>query len=257
MKIAFYAPYDFRAVGGAERFVLFFCRSLALAGCEVSLFGGHVPELEGVRCFDAFSGGFSGKFDICFTQAIYGFGGLPEADIYVHRYNGTTWGNLLARPHLFLHPRFWWWLFSELRSARDKHGYIFVSKCAEREMKMLGCRGKAIILPGGGGWEKDRFSGTKDNEALRLLFCGRSHDKVKRFDLIRTAFLQARAKMPEISLYVAGGQASQKSSDGIHYMGSLSDAEMKPLLQSCHVQINASFYEGFSLSLSEGIFQGG
>lgn len=265
MKIAFYAPYDFRAVGGAERFVLFFSHALALAGCEVSVFGRHLPKIEGVHCVDAFSGGFSQTFDVCFSQAIYGFGGLPKAGLYIHRYNGTSFGNMIARPYLFFHPRFWWWLYSELNSGKGKDGYIFVSKSAQDEMRMLGhrsCR-NSIILPGGGGWEKERFSADKASnssrhtEPLRLLFCGRIDDKVKRFSLIKNAFLQARQKFPQISLYVLGGEALKSRNDGIHYLGTLSDSDMLPILHSCQVQINASFYEGFSLALSEGIFKAG
>ncbi|MCJ8346300.1 glycosyltransferase, partial [bacterium] len=87
------------------------------------------------------------------------------------------------------------------------------------------------------------------------IFCGRFSDKVKRFPTILEALRIARKSNPEIHLYVMGGDLALQE-EGVVNLGALPWLEVREIYKKYSFQINASFYEGCSLSMAEGVFLG-
>jgi glycosyltransferase involved in cell wall biosynthesis len=154
---------------------------------------------------------------------------------------------------MLLHPRFWYWFYQEYYCARRSSQAFCVSEWAAKEASMLGAK-TPVVLPGAGGFEKDRCNGFSQDGPLSFLFCGRVEDKVKRVPWILEAFRKARKLHPEIVLHIAGSKKINEP--GVICHGDLKRDEIKKLLKSVHVQLNASYYEGYSLSLAEGQYQG-
>ena len=259
MRIAVVAPYDFSKIGGVENFVLSTCKVFAREH-EVSLVTHSKFNLENVKV-QTMSEVDQTQFDLCLSHAIFGGGEIPEANVYIHTFHGTILGNLKVRPWLWLHPRFWMWLGMEMASLKDKTGVIGVSDWACSEIRRMKWEGELRQIPSGGGFEESRYEmsqveRTIDEEALICVFCGRKDDKVKRFDWIARGIELARKKCPGVRLKVIGGE-KQPDDNGIEFLGNIPADKVGDLLSNCHVQINASHYEGYSLSISEGIFKAG
>ena len=255
-KIIIVAPYQLDKVGGVERFILSFtqaAQNISKACVIYNPFKFHSDSLNVIHELD------NTEYDLCISHAIYGLGAMPRARRRIHTFHGTILGNLFQRPWLWIHPKFLQWLAMESASRREKEGIIGVSDWAVREIHRMGYRGPIDQIPSGGGFESQRLSqprkSSKAHELL-CLFCGRSSDKVKRFALIREGIRLVRQKNENIRLLVVGG-TSAKSEPGIEYLGDKPYYEVLELMKKVQIQINASYYEGYSLSLSEGIFQAG
>ena len=255
-KIIIVAPYQLDKVGGVERFILSFAQAaqnISKACVIYNPFKFHSDSLNVIHELD------NTQYDLCISHAIYGLGVMPRAHRRIHTFHGTILGNLFQRPWLWIHPKFLQWLAMESASKREKEGVIGVSDWAVREIHRMGYRGPIDQIPSGGGFESQRLSEPRKSskaQELLCLFCGRSSDKVKRFALIREGIRLVRQKNENIRLLVAGG-TSAKSEPGIEYLGDKPYYEVLELMKKVQVQINASYYEGYSLSLSEGIFQAG
>ena len=255
-KIIIVAPYHLNRVGGVERFILSFAQASINIGLSCTIynpFGFKSNALNIIHEID------NSVYDLCLSHAIYGLGVMPKAHRRLHTFHGTILGNLYQRPWLWMHPKFLQWLAMESASRREKEGVIGVSDWAIREISRMGYKGPIAQIPSGGGFESQRIekprSSNKENELL-CLFCGRSSDKVKRFSLIREGIRLVREKNENIRLLVLGGSPA-KSEPGIEYLGDQPYHQVLKLMKTADVQINASYYEGYSLSLSEGIFQAG
>ena len=255
-KVIIVAPYRLNRVGGVERFILSFAEAAQNIGTSCVIYNplGFVSKsLNVIHEID------DNEYDLCLSHAIYGLGAMPKAYRRVHTFHGTILGNLYQRPWLWIHPKFLQWLAMESASRRGKDGVIGVSDWAIREIHRMGYRGPVSRIPSGGGFEAQRIKRPKSsgNESeLLCLFCGRSSDKVKRFNLIREGIRLVREKNKNIRLLVLGGSLA-KSEPGIEYLGDRPYSEVLNLMRKAQVQINASYYEGYSLSLSEGIYQAG
>lgn len=259
MKIALYAPYDLNKIGGVERFIRCFA-SCAAMNNEVHLFTSKPLNLEGVAIHELSEE--AKGFDLVLTHAVYGKQGSLTGKVHLHTFHGTILGNLRVRPWLWLHPKFWKWLRMEMSSLKGKDGVIGVSEWALNEIRQMGFGGELRQIPSGGGLEGERFryrktSPASSNNAVKFLFCGRKEDKVKRFWMIQDGFQLARKKCPlNLELHVFGGN-QQHGGEGEFFHGTIDFEEATQRLDEFDCQINASYYEGYSLSLSEGIFQGG
>lgn len=255
-RIIIVAPYDLSKVGGVERFIISFAEAARefVGECVIyNPFGFTHRKVNCIREIDEI------EYDLCITHAIYGLGSMPKARRRIHTFHGTTLGNLFQRPWLWMHPKFWQWLAMESASRREKNGVVGVSDWAIKEIYRMGYRGPIKQIPSGGGFESQRIKSPRkpslDGE-LVCVFCGRSTDKVKRFPMILEGFRLAHQKNDKIKLLVIGGCVGKVES-GVQYFGNQSYRDALNLLNAAHVQINASYYEGYSLSLSEGIFQSG
>lgn len=252
MKIAIYAPYDYSKIGGVERYVLSFIQACPKE-VQVYLISDHVPQE--LSCPVLSTHDFQNEsFDLCISHAIFGGGDLPKANKYIHVFHGTILGNLFVRPWLWLHPKFWTWLSMEYKSTKNKDGIVAVSDWAQSEVRQMGFRNPVQKIHSGGGFEKDRYQGLKDYSPS-FIFCGRFTDKVKRFQMILDGLRIARKSNPLIKLYVLGGDVTIKD-EGLVSLGSLGWDEVKEVYKKYCFQINASYYEGCSLSMAEGQFVG-
>lgn len=251
------APYELKRTGGVERYILSFCEA---ASKEVDLILFTQTNL-GIQPYQVRSLERvledGNDFDLCISHAIYGTGPLPRARVYLHIFHGTILGNLLTRPWLSIHPSFLKWWFLEQRSLRGKDGIIGVSTQACKEIRWMGYRGDIRKIPSGGGFESERYEGEVKPGALRVIFCGRAQDKVKRFPWILEGFSLARAEIPDMELIVLGPGDADHGLEGVSFLGDLNPKEVDMELEKAHVQINASYYEGCSLSISEGILKAG
>jgi glycosyltransferase involved in cell wall biosynthesis len=254
MRIAIVAPYDLAVIGGVERYILSFAKAICPEH-EVVLFTDSKPALDGVEV-SPLSSISASVFDLCLTHAIYGSSGLPKAHTYLHTFHGTILGNLRVRPWLLVHPRFLRWFWLEMQSIKAKHGIIGVSQRACQEIRSMGYGGALIRVPSGGGFQGEEFKGSKLDEGLKLLYCGRTSDKVKRFSMIEKGFRLAHFRNPKMELTVLGG-SKRPEKDGMIFKGERPYELGLKQVREAHLQINASYYEGSSLALAEGIFQGG
>ncbi len=250
------APYQLNRVGGVERFILSFAQAAQNIAMTCVIYNPLKFQSDELNIIHEIN---DNEYDLCISHAIYGLGVMPKAHRRIHTFHGTILGNLYQRPWLWMHPKFLQWLAMESASRREKEGVIGVSGWAVREIQKMGYRGPLCQIPSGGGFESQRIdqprASTNDDELL-CLFCGRSSDKVKRFNLIREGIRLVRQKNEKIRLLVVGGLPA-KSEPGIEYLGDKPYSEVLQLMRKAQVQINASYYEGYSLSLSEGIFQAG
>jgi glycosyltransferase involved in cell wall biosynthesis len=142
----------------------------------------------------------------------------------------------------------------EYKSTKDKDAVIAVSDWAQSETRQMGFKGPIQKIHSGGGFEKDRFLGEKDLSPS-FIFCGRFTDKVKRFEMILDGLRLARKSNPEIKLYVLGGDVSVQD-EGLVSLGALPWDQVREVYKKYSFQINASYYEGCSLSMAEGQFLG-
>ena len=194
-KVIIVAPYHLDRVGGVERFILSFAEAAQNIGMSCVIYNplGFVSKsLNVIHEID------DNEYDLCLSHAIYGLGAMPKAYRRVHTFHGTILGNLYQRPWLWIHPKFLQWLAMESASRRGKDGVIGVSDWAIREIHRMGYRGPVSRIPSGGGFEAQRIKRPKSsgNESeLLCLFCGRSSDKVKRFNLIREGIRLVRKKI--------------------------------------------------------------
>jgi|GEM_PF-999857 glycosyltransferase involved in cell wall biosynthesis len=257
MHVVLIAPYQLNRTGGVERYILSFARALS-EHADVTLYTDTLLDEESISVhpLDAILKD-QNTYDLCLTHAIYGSSPLPKAEIFLHTFHGTILGNLLMRPWLWIHPRFWNWLLLERRSLEGKDGIIGVSSWACREIRWMGYRGPLRLISSGGGLEKERVSSYYSKKQLKLIFCGRTSDKVKRFSWILKGFRLAREKVQNIELLVLGPRGCFPEEEGVRYLGDVSAYKVAEELSHAHVQINSSYYEGSSLALAEGIFQGG
>jgi len=254
MRIALVAPYNLEAVGGVERYILSFAKA-SQQDHEVTIFTDSKPVLDDVQVLPL-AAVDSMDFDLCLTHAIYGSEDLPRARRYVHTFHGTILGNLRVRPWLWIHPRFLQWLRLEFNSLKGKHGTVGVSQRACDEIRCMGYNGPLLKLPSGGGFEGQEWEGAKDSGVLKCLYAGRISDKVKRFSMIEKGFRLARSRDPHLELCVLGGSKGNHQ-EGVTFMGEQPYEVGLQKVRESHLQMNASYYEGSSLALSEGIFQGG
>ncbi|MCO4783771.1 MAG: glycosyltransferase family 4 protein [Candidatus Cloacimonetes bacterium] len=252
MKLAIYAPYDYSKVGGVERYVLSFIQACP-SDIEVTLISDKGSD--DISCpVLATDQVHTQSFDLCISHAIFGGQELPKSQKYIHIFHGTILGNLFVRPWLWLHPKFWTWLWMEYQSTKNKDGIIAVSDWARSEIRQMGFKGPVTMIHSGGGFEKDRFEGDKQLSPS-FIFCGRFTDKVKRFQMILDGLRLARKTNPEIKLYVLGGDVSIQD-EGLVSLGALPWNKVREVYKKYSFQINASFYEGCSLSMAEGQFLG-
>lgn len=250
------APYDLSKIGGVERFILSFAEAANKLSHRCVLYVPRGFNNPHVPCIDEIG---DTEYDLCISHAIFGAGVLPRSRRKIHTFHGTILGNLFQRPWLWLHPKFLQWLAMESSSRRGKDGVVGVSDWAIKEIHRMGYRGPIAQIPSGGGFEVDRIKVPKKaakNGELICVFCGRTDDKVKRFSMILDGFRLAYSKNQKLKLLVIG-ESTRKSEKGVEYLGNKSYPEVIQLMKSAHVQINASYYEGYSLSLSEGIFRAG
>ncbi|PCJ21088.1 MAG: hypothetical protein COB02_00440 [Candidatus Cloacimonadota bacterium] len=252
MKLAIYAPYDYSKIGGVERYVLSFLQACP-NDIETVLISDNIPSEATFRVIST-NEIEKENFDLCISHAIHGGALLPKAKKYIHIFHGTILGNLFVRPWLWLHPKFWSWLLMEYKSIKQKDGIIAVSNWASSETRKMGFKGPIEIIPSGGGFLNDKFCSEKKFSPT-FIFCGRFSDKVKRFSMILDAFRIAKLANPKIELYVLGGDLPFKE-EGIISLGALPWDEVKEVYKKCCFQINASYYEGCSLSMAEGVFLG-
>ena len=255
-KIIIVAPYQLHKIGGVERFILSFAEAAQNISEFCVIYNPFKFESDSLNVIHQLD---DTEYDLCISHAIYGLGVMPRARRRIHTFHGTILGNLFQRPWLWIHPKFLQWLAMESASRREKEGIIGVSDWAIREIHRMGYRGPVNQIPSGGGFESQRLSEPRkssDSSELLCLFCGRSSDKVKRFSMIREAIRLVREKNSHIRLLVVGGKFSS-SEPGIEYLGDKPYFEVIELMRKVQVQINASYYEGYSLALSEGIFQAG
>lgn len=255
-EIIIAAPYDLNKIGGVERFILSFAEASIKLARECVLYVPRGFEHPNIRCIYDID---DTEYDLCISHAIFGVGDLPKSRKKIHTFHGTILGNLFQRPWLWLHPKFLQWLAMESASRRGKDGVVGVSDWALREIHRMGYRGPITQIPSGGGFEEDRIKApraTSGDGDLICIFCGRTDDKVKRFSMILEGFRLAYSKNQKIKLLVIGG-STRKAEKGVEYLGDKTYPEVIQLMKSAHVQINASYYEGYSLSLSEGIFRAG
>ena len=257
MNIAMVAPYDLNQTGGVEKYVLSFCE-MAARNTKLVLFTDTVFESGNYQIRSLVSVKTDPQvYDICITHAIHGYSFLPRARRYMHIFHGTILGNLYARPWLVIHPSFLKWLLMEKRSMSQKNGIIGVSHQACDEIKRMGFQGQLRRIPSGGGSESHRYEDGLKSETLTIVFCGRTRDKVKRFQWILEGFILARKKYPEIELRVLGPGCEGIAIQGVHFLGKLEAHEVHKEFSKAHIQLNASYYEGSSLALAEGVLLGG
>ncbi len=254
MKIGLAAPYNLNSLGGAERYTRCLAKALSQKH-EVIVFTDQPPLDETGLSFLPLRDIKTEKLDLGLTQAIFGHLRL-QAKIRLHIFHGTILGNLKARPWLLIHPRFLGWLKGEFQALKEKDGIICVSRKAQEEVRQMGFSGPIRILKSGGGFSTEKgLARRMDDGKIRMLFLGRFDDKVKRFPMMLKGFQKARKVCPMLYFFVAG-TGSVPEADGLVPLGNLPREQALSWARRCDIQINASYYEGSSLSLAEGIFQG-
>ncbi|MBW7877094.1 MAG: glycosyltransferase [Candidatus Cloacimonetes bacterium] len=252
MKIALPAPYDLISAGGVERYILSLAKAL-MTNHEVVIYSDTNPgapftirPLNKARLDSA---------DLCITQAIYGQCQKPLSKKHIHIYHGTILGNWMARPWLLLHRKFWSWFLMERASLKGPDGVVTVSNQAMGEIHRMGYRGPLCLIPSAGGYVKDRGAFQKEHEFSQLaLFCGRPTDKVKRFPWIEEGIRQARLSGSSWKLIVLGNFLGKASDDSVIPMGNVDHLSVLEWMGKVDLQINASYYEGCSLALAEGMY---
>lgn len=158
----------------------------------------------------------------------------------------------------------WKYLFYLL----EKKSYQFTDKiiCVSNstkdiiEKKYSIDKSKLIYIPNGIDLNNFKPKKDKNTHTKNILFLGRL-DKRKGIDfLIRTMILVNKAD-PEITLHVVGEgklrskleKYSKKNNLSVIFHGKLSDKKLNDLYESIEIQIVPSIFEGFGLSVLEGM----
>ncbi len=252
MMIALPAPYDLTRAGGVERYILSLAKAL-MKKHEVIIYSDSNPGSPFV--VRPLNQAPKDQADLVITQAIYGQCPKPDSKKRVHIYHGTILGNWIARPWLLLHRKFWSWFLMEKSSYTGLSGVVTVSRQAMREVRLMGYTGPIHLVHSGGGFSDELGIAKKEHTNQKLaLFCGRPMDKVKRFDWIEKAVKEARFLGSSWKLLVLGDFGNRSEDEAVIPLGSLPHFEVLQCLKRADLQINASYYEGCSLALAEGMY---
>ncbi len=104
----------------------------------------------------------------------------------------------------------------------------------------------------------DLFKPVSKEFSNTFLFAS-SLTEAKGFHDVISAFQQVRSKCSEARLLVAGKGPLidlAKQTEGVNYLGSFSHKDMNTVYKSADILLNPSYFEGFSLTVLEGLSMG-